>query len=175
MESKMSSIKPNSRIWVNEASKFSLNSSISTVAENHDDISKSDDQTIKAIVGRIGCNFINTTIMYTECKIHNFEHLWIIKNFSLHLQDPHFVVGLTSPSFVIQTNPSSNWRIICHPKGHPEKPNSYPAVQLEHIEGEKSVMLYAQYHIFTGTTNASESCNQSTSYNSRNWFISKFL
>ncbi|KAI0981659.1 hypothetical protein GJ496_004145 [Pomphorhynchus laevis] len=168
MESKFVKIKPKSKIWVDEASNFSLNSSIPSVAKKRDNISKSDDQTIKAIVDRIGCNSTNTTIVCTECNIQNFEHLWIIENFCLHLQSPNLVVGLTSPSFVIQTNPSSEWRIICYPKGHSEKPNSYPAVQLEHIKGENPVKLNAQYRIFTGTTNASESNQWRTSHNHRN-------
>lgn len=75
--------------------------------------------------------------------------MWIVENFSSYLEDPEPIICLSSSPFSPPTGSSAStqWRLVCYPKGNYGASSTYMSIFLEYIKGERDIKAKAEYSL----------------------------
>ncbi|CAF0770856.1 unnamed protein product [Rotaria sordida] len=89
------------------------------------------------------------SVCCTKRTLHTFTHMWIVENFSSYLQDPEPIICLSSSPFspVSSASASTQWRLVCYPKGNYGAASNYMSIFLEYIKGERDIKAKAEYSL----------------------------
>ncbi|CAF1571699.1 unnamed protein product, partial [Didymodactylos carnosus] len=89
------------------------------------------------------------SVCCTKRTLHTFSHMWIVENFSTYLEDPEPIICLSSSPFspVSGLSVSTQWRLVCYPKGNYGASSNYMSIFLEYIKGEKDIKAKAEYSL----------------------------
>ncbi|CAF3317093.1 unnamed protein product [Rotaria socialis] len=89
------------------------------------------------------------SVCCTKRTLHTFSHMWIVENFSSYLEDPEPIICLSSAPFspVSGMSISTQWRLVCYPKGNYGASSNYMSIFLEYIKGERDIKAKAEYSL----------------------------
>ncbi|UJR36960.1 hypothetical protein I4U23_029668 [Adineta vaga] len=89
------------------------------------------------------------SVCCTKRTLHSFSHMWIVENFSSYLEDPEPIICLSSSPFspVSGISASTQWRLVCYPKGNYGASSNYMSIFLEYIKGERDIKAKAEYSL----------------------------
>ncbi len=89
------------------------------------------------------------SVCCTKRTLHTFSHMWIVENFSSYLEDPEPIICLSSSPFspVSGASASTQWRLVCYPKGNYGASSNYMSIFLEYIKGEHDIKAKAEYSL----------------------------
>ena len=89
------------------------------------------------------------SVCCTKRTLHTFSHMWIVENFSSYLEDPEPIICLSSSPFspISGVSVTTQWRLVCYPKGNYGASSNYMSVFLEYIKGERDIKAKAEYSL----------------------------
>jgi hypothetical protein len=89
------------------------------------------------------------SVCCTKRTLHTFSHMWIVENFSSYLEDPEPIICLSSSPFspVAGVSATTQWRLVCYPKGNYGASSNYMSIFLEYIKGDRDIKAKAEYSL----------------------------
>ncbi|CAF3828045.1 unnamed protein product [Rotaria sordida] len=89
------------------------------------------------------------SVCCTKRSLHTFSHMWIVENFSSYLEDPEPIICLSSAPFspISGISITTQWRLVCYPKGNYGASSNYMSIFLEYIKGERDIKAKAEYSL----------------------------